>query len=475
MKSRRRGPLLALSLGAVLSLVAGCGGAATDTKSPSPSRSSAADAPRAPRESRAPEAGKGSRDPDDLNGDGHPDLLLTVSTLPAGAEPDQSGSDQRVAVVYGSAHGLDPTTRAVYERADFGLPARDPQAAGSAWSISTDDLVTGDLDGDGYPDFVNQVAGERATDGHVIGQRIAPYVSWGSPTGPVRGTRATPVRLPAAARLGVSTPVRGDFDGDGHLDLAGLNAGERPVVWLLYGPFDRSTGAPARTASLPAVAGGGGLSADAVDPEHPRRTGLLVRRTSDGEQEDGIWYADVRTGRGRTLRKGNAHAFGDFDGDGVRDLAIGDDGGRNDEPGYETEAPDVDGSLAVYPGDGGAPVPYRLPAPGPARGSFRAADPDGDGRDGLLVTGGTGGVTLIDGETRTRTGRQGPARWAGKKVPAAARAAHVVTVADFDGDGKDEVVWAWGRHGSGDATHWWVARGTSSKDETSFLTTGFAR
>ncbi|SEC64022.1 hypothetical protein SAMN05216489_01240 [Streptomyces sp. 3213] len=72
-------------------------------------------------------------------------------------------------------------------------------------------------------------------------------------------------------------------------------------------------------------------------------------------------------------------------------MAVGDDGSRNDEPGYETEPAEVDGSLAVYPGDGGAPVTYRLPeAPEPARtdhgpGGYASADPDGDGRDGILV------------------------------------------------------------------------------------------
>ncbi|WP_210732846.1 FG-GAP repeat protein [Streptomyces sp. RKND-216] len=43
---------------------------------------------------------------------------------------------------------------------------------------------------------------------------------------------------------------------------------------------------------------------------------------------------------------------GDFDGDGLRDVAVGDSGSRNDEPGYRTEAPEVAGSLAVYPCSG---------------------------------------------------------------------------------------------------------------------------
>ncbi|MFE6890988.1 hypothetical protein [Streptomyces sp. NPDC057694] len=480
---RHRSPLV-LSAGLALVLLTGCGsgdaGSRSD-KSPSAQRSSAADGPRAPRASRAPAAGQGSKDPDDLNGDGHPDLLMTVSTRPATGASDQSGADQRIAVVFGSAHGLDPTTRVVHERGDFGLPAHDPVSGGSADSISADDIVTADLDGDGFPDYVDTVPGERATDGLTTGQRLEPYVTWGSANGPAGG-RAIRIRLPAAAKLGMSGPVRGDFDGDGHLDLAGQDAGEQNTVWILYGPFDRSSGAAARTGTLPAR---GGLIADDVDPRHPRRTGLLVRTTDDGEQEDGVWYADVRSGHGVKVRKGNAHAFGDFDGDGKRDLAVGDDGGRNNEPGYETEAADVDGSLAVYPGDGGDPVTYRLPDPEGLRvashGFYRAADPDGDGRDALLLTASAGGVSLAEGsDAQTVVRRQGPAEVAGKKMSAARRGAHVVEVADFDGDGKDELVWGWGLHastdgGRDDLTHWWIAEGISTRDEVAFLSSGFAR
>ncbi|MFM9370547.1 FG-GAP repeat domain-containing protein [Streptomyces sp. Da 82-17] len=465
-------------------LLTGCGGGAAGGAQPGESGAKpAATEPAVPKESRAPAAGEGTKDPDDVNGDGHRDLLVPVQV---GAADDPNAA-QRVAVVFGSSQGLDPATRTVYGRTDLGLPASVEGSDRN--SLYSGEVVTADLDGDGFPDFVTTVAGARASDGQVSAARMVPHVTWGGPTGPKRGSAATPVPLPQdVAKLGVTSLVRGDFDGDGHHDLAGIaqNEGTRPV--LLYGPFTRS-GAPARTdTSLPTA--DGTLVADAVDPSgKPRATSLLVQHVNDGEQSGNTLFRAREgrrlTARGEELRVGSAHAFGDFDGDGVRDVAIGDDGGRNNEPGYETEAPDVAGSLAVYPGKGGAPVTHRLPKPpksgttdyGP--GGYVAADPDGDGRDGLLVAT-YEGATLIDGERRTNILREGPAESGGERVPAKWRHARPAGAGDFDGDGKDELVLHWAADGlfslyGDNPTHWWITRGTTAKDQTSFSTVGLAR
>ncbi|MDI3417704.1 VCBS repeat-containing protein [Streptomyces luteolus] len=459
--------------------LAGCGGPAGD-ESAAGGGKPAAKEPAVPGESRPPAAGKGTKDPDDVNGDGHRDLLVPVS---AGTK-EQPGADQRVAVVYGSAKGLDPATRTVLGRSELGLPAR-PESDGRN-SLAAAQLLTADLDGDGFPDFVSSVAGETATDGQVSAPRTVPRVTWGGPSGPKGG--ATEVRLPQdMTKLGVERLVRGDFDGDGHHDLAGLarSTGTRLVV--LYGPFTRA-GAPARTdTGFPPAEGT--LIADAIDPSgEPRATSLLVQSASDGEQSQNTLYRAREGGgleaRGEKLRVGSAHAFGDFDGDGVRDVAIGDDGGRNNEPYAGTEAPDVAGSLAVYPGKGGAPVTHRLPKVpesggtdyGP--GGFVAADPDGDGRDGILVAT-YEGATLIDGDRRTAVLREGPAVSGGEKTPAKWRHARPAGAGDFDGDGKDELVLHWGAGTSfglygEDPTHWWITEGTTAKDQSSFSTVGLA-
>ncbi|MFF3492459.1 FG-GAP repeat domain-containing protein [Streptomyces sp. NPDC002795] len=459
-------------------LLTGCGsGHGAPDSRPSASGGGGGGVPQEPSASRAPAAGKGSKDPDDLNGDGHRDLLVPVA---AHVDPDTNERDERVGVVFGSARGLDPATRAVYGRSDLGIPLSKLENQGSEDSLAAESVTTADLDGDGFPDLVTTVT-EDTGDGSGK-QRNTLYVVWGTPTGPdTRGRQATRLQPHSTAdQSGLYDITRGDFDGDGHHDLAGLGD-NGTKAHILYGPFGRS-GAPARTGSL--RGNDGGLSADAIDPTGtPRVTGLLAPSVNDGEQAPSTLYADPRTGQGRELRAGNAHAFGDFDGDGRRDVAVGDNGSRNDEPGSETEAADVDGSLTVYPGGGGPPVPYKLPAPGKGRqsdygpGGYVAADPDGDGRDGILVAT-YAGATLIDGEKRTPVLRQGPAEIDHKKRSDNARRARPAGAADFDADGRDELILAWaaddlftlyGEH----PTHWWITAGTSGRNATSFATTGF--
>ncbi|MFJ8929175.1 hypothetical protein ACIRLA_21615 [Streptomyces sp. NPDC102364] len=470
----KRPSAAALAACAALVVLAGCGTGRGAPESEPSASGGGGGVPQEPSASRAPAAGKGSKDPDDLNGDGHRDLLVPVA---AHVDPDTHERDERVGVIFGSARGLDPTTRTVYGRSDLGIPRSNLADQGPEENIAAENVTTADLDGDGFPDLVTTVAeesGDRNGD-----YRHVPYVAWGTPTGPgEEGRTATPLQLPStAAHLGLDGLTRGDFDGDGHHDLAGL--GENGTkAHILYGPFDRS-GAPARTGSLPGH--GIDLVADDIDPTgKPRVTGLLARVVGDGEQTTSTLYADPRTGRGRELRAGNAHAFGDFDGDGRRDLAVGDDGSRNDEPGSGTEAADVDGSLAVYPGGGGAPETYKLPEPGKGRhgdygpGGYVAADPDGDGRDGILVAT-YDGATLIDGDERIPVLRQGPAQVDGKKRSDNARRARPIEAGDFDADGKDELVLAWAADGlftlyGEHPTHWWITDGTSGRDATSFAT-----
>lgn len=478
----------ALAVGVVCLVLAPLTGCGSDGGELSKGGTSATGQPSAPTESRAPAKGKGSKDPDDLNGDGHRDLVLPLFTK-IGQDPGES-TDERVGVVYGSAKGLDPATLTVLGRRDLGLPGPPtfpPIGAGGRDSVATKDVTTADLDGDGFADVVTtRATGGRVGEGNMSAVRSVPYVTWGGPGGPGKGPEATPVRLPeSASKLGVTSVVRGDFDGDGHHDLAGLAQNQSSAV-VLYGPFTRS-GEPKRTdTGLPFT--DGDLAADDIDPSgKARATSLLAHGISDGEQSPSTLYPARRgtglSASGRKLRGGNADAFGDFDGDGQRDVAVGDDGSRNDEPDEGTEPADVDGKLTVYPGSGGAPVTHRLPeAPEGAStddgpGGFAAADPDGDDRDGILVAT-YEGATLIDGDKRTPVTRQGPAKADGEKTPKKWRHARPAGVADFDGDGKDELIMNWGSGASfgfygAQPTHWWITDGTTSRDKTSFATTQF--
>lgn len=457
MKSRVALSAFAVS---VLASITGCGGGGSGPEVPVPS---------APTESRAPTPGKGSKDPDDINGDGYRDFMVP---LPGGKLPDGG----QFAVLYGSAKGLAPSTRTLYNSRD--LPGA-PKAV--------IDLDVADLDSDGFPDFVTTVRDKHVPNNGADDHRTAPYVAWGGPDGPKAGGKPTPVRLPqSASKLGLTGVVRGDFDGDGHHDLAAhtrteLSLDKSPLV-VLYGPFTRS-GVPARTDTSLSLPEEGDLVVDDIDPSgKPRATSLLLHDISDGEQSDNSLYPARRgTGlspNGKRLRAGNAHAFGDFDGDGLRDVAVGDDGSRNDEPGAETEAPDVDGSLDVYPGSGGKPVKYQLPEvpeganTGYGPGGFVTADPDGDGRDGILVAT-YEGATLIDGDKRTSVQRNV------RKAPADSPRARPAGAADFDGDGKHELIFNWASDGlfgtyGEDPTHWWITDGTTARDKAAFAATGLA-
>ncbi|MEB8343086.1 FG-GAP repeat domain-containing protein [Streptomyces endophyticus] len=460
----------------VLLTACGSGKGGPDTKSPSPGGGSASFG--APAASRSPAAGKGSKDPDDLNGDGYRDLLLPVEA--PGGEPQWEPADERILVVYGSAHGLDPVTRSVWGRSDLGLPAaKSPSGVDRPEAVDTPRVAVADLDGDGFPDLTVPVLGqEDVDDGKLISKPTASYVIWGSAHGPGRsGRKPTKLRLPPpAAALGFDGVVRGDFDGDGHHDLAGLEQ-SGTKAWLLYGPFDRSTGAPARTGTLPAS--GGMLYADDIDPtgDKPHVTALLMREGDDGEQAHNMLYTAPATGKGRELVAGSAHAFGDFDGDGRRDVVVGDNGSRNDEPGAGTEEPEVDHAMTMYPGDGGAPVRRELPRPGQkgfrAALVYAAADPDGDGRDGVLVAT-EHGVALLNGTDEVvELDREGPAR--GPR-----RHALPYTAADFDGDGRDELVLAWSADSvfamyGENPTHWWITEGTSGRDRAAFDATAWVK
>jgi hypothetical protein len=419
--------------------------------------------------------GKGSKLPGDLDGDGYPDLQIPLFF-------GQGDAHSRVAFVHGSARGLDPETATVLGRRDLGFPADD-------LAVEDDDIgsvTTADLDGDGYADVVgvsveqrDKAAAERT---HYADQTL-PYIAWGGPGGPGHGTPATRLLLTGPDDgLGHAGMVVGDFNGDGHQDLAASRE-DAHALFVFYGPVSR-TGHAARIATYPDPLGDGreigALVADTVDGARP--TSLAVRAGDDDEQSASVLLTAGPAGlsrTGRPLRKGNQIAFGDFDGDGKRDVAVADSGTRNDEPGYETEAPDVDHTLTVYPGSGAGAVSTRVP--GISGRTLTAVDPDGDGKDALAVPLASGGAELMaagpSGFTRLSTlTRTGPATVGGKKVRPSQRPARLFTAQDFDHDGKDELVLAWGRnvlftlYGERPDTYW-VTDG--SHDETVFATTHY--
>ncbi|MFE5124524.1 VCBS repeat-containing protein [Streptomyces sp. NPDC056669] len=464
--------------------------------------------------------GKGSRLPDDVNGDGYPDLRLPV---PSGKE----GLPSRIAFVHGSSHGLNPATRTVLRHRDLGLPSQDVTVAGAT------EVATADLDGDGYADVTTtagEALGERETERTQATVRTVPYISWGGPGGPQRTRSAARVQLTGPDDgVDAQRPTVGDFDGDGHHDLA-LIREDRHSLLVLYGPFNRA-GKAARTVPYTSPLDGHGEigdliadtiadsdSADGTADGHSangtadghsadgtgthtadghRATDLVVHAVNDNDQSGSTLLAAGSHGlstEGRKLREGNAITFGDFDGDGRRDVAVGDSGTRNDEPGGETERPDIGKTVSVYykrtarPGRADPrplePRPLKMPG---MSGKLAAADTDGDGTDELAVSLGRGGVELLTLRRASHTAtprvagrhlltRAAPSVVDGKTIRKDERAARLYDVADFDHDGKDEIVLAWGpglafsRYGER-PEWWWITDGT--KDKTAFSSKPF--
>ncbi|MFC5819542.1 FG-GAP repeat protein [Nonomuraea harbinensis] len=351
--------------------------------------------PPTPITASTPSTGLGSRRADDVNGDGYADLFFDFGSL---------------GVVYGSPRGLDPESRTV-------LPVRDEQGL-SAPAVNAFELLhtdnRADFDGDGFDDILLKGCSP------VPSCQDRPLISWGGP----RGLRTpTPTRVPLPKDKAVEAMVAGDFDGDGVGDVAlapydGAGAwGEgKGSLMVLYGPFSR-TGLPARHTSQPTSVDFQSFTADEIDG---RRSTALVAGHAE-ETTTQLFSAD-RDGlakQGRGLQWGTVAAFGDFDGDGRRDLAVG------------FEAPQDGNRLTVLYGNG-------------RRGMFEGTgaavtgDFDGDGRDDLAFGGRSYGWQPPT-PSRIFWGGAGGLR---TSEAIGGMDAAPLAAGDYDGDGDDELLLA---------------------------------
>ena len=245
---------------------------------------------------------------EDFNGDGYGDLAVGAPGATVGGQ-SKAGY---VTVVYGGPHGLSAARRTVITRSTNGIPGSATTGEGFGTQLSR-----GDLDGDGYADLV---VGNKA------GQTDAVIV-WGGPHG-LTG---------AAARTVPATNTQtGDFNGDGKLDLALFRT--RPA------PGDDPNGSTATVWNGPFTRAGKHGAEASLDADHLKyydvRDGATGDVNGDGRDDlalsvycgDGVYCTRFYPGSasGPTVASTDALpegdggiAFGDLDGDGHDDIAVG--------------------------------------------------------------------------------------------------------------------------------------------------------
>ncbi|WP_406140101.1 FG-GAP and VCBS repeat-containing protein [Streptomyces sp. NBC_01089] len=373
----------------------------------------------------------------DVDGDGFADLVDEIS--------DTENFD--VTVVPGSEHGPDHDRTTLLTREDLGVPD-DIQTADDPWRPTV-----ADLDEDGHADFVVSSAAS---------------VLWGGAKGPQAGGPHGRIPLPGSGYH--TAPIAGDFDGDGHTDLAVFrDSNEDQELVVVKGPFKRS-GAPARIAAIPS-------------PVHEGASPVLVAgdanddRATDLALYDSPWDPPLLfTGGARTagglskeperLPAGENVVFGDFDGDGRQDVATG----RSFVNSYDEDAtPHRRGQVSVRYGK--EPGKWVTMDGGDFKEGFgtrlAAGDFNGDGCDDLAVQ-----LTRKKeaGDARIEVLRGGSEHGLGSKPWRATKRSvrgddgpidgTLAAVDDWDGDGRAELALTGG-------DRWWITDGTG-RDEASF-------
>lgn len=203
----------------------------------------------------------------DFNGDGYEDLAVAAPYATVSGKA-RAGY---VAVLYGSAGGLNPSVRKVYSQATAGVPG--VPEGGDRFGYS---LAAADLDGDGYTDLVVEAKREFwQRDG--IDREGNRTVLWGGRSGLGSGTVLPPV---GDGRYQGDVTVTGDFNGDGRQDLAQKSRAE-------FGPFTRD-GRPASVQEDAELVGAGLTMADVTtgDVDGDGITDLVTRSVGGRDEQD---------------------------------------------------------------------------------------------------------------------------------------------------------------------------------------------
>ncbi|MBA2945216.1 FG-GAP-like repeat-containing protein [Streptomyces himalayensis] len=251
----------------------------------------------------------------DFNGDGYRDLAIAA---PIAKVTTKSGAGY-VAVVYGTASGLDTSKRQIISQATTGIPGTP-----ESYDYFGDRLTTGDLDDDGYTDLVVGVHGEQIGS---TGDSGTITVVWGGADGLKTATNLTSPLPENLNELGWSVAT-GDFDGDGDTDLAAANLAY-PELNVFKGPISR-TGAATELVGIDTYEQTG-INTDKIvagDVTGDGTTDLLVmgqQEITGGYRTRSVLYKGSASGltAGSKVAGGYDAVIADVDKDGYGDIVTG--------------------------------------------------------------------------------------------------------------------------------------------------------
>jgi large repetitive protein len=345
----------------------------------------------------------------DFNGNGRDDVVMT-------------GTPQQDLFGPNTGHLLDP------EGATFG--ARSRFTAGRARSA-----VSGDFDGDGRADLAVANAGVLTCQPICGNSPGDVSILLGAGDGTLAAASSNPVGTDP------SSLVRADLDNDGSADLAMANEGSDDLSIL----FGRGDGTFEPETRLPV--GAAPVSLAAVDLDHDGDIDMVVAdRGRPGVaggvtllfgKGDGSFAATAPLFAGPAP---SAVAAGDFDGDGVPDLVVGES---------------QDQELWVFPGNGDGTFRAPVRSPGyPAGAGVAVGDFNTDPRKDLAVFTPLGDIFIFYGRPGGALSAPTILNWydgtfvspppggAAATAPALASTSSSGLpgiVADLNGDGRDDV------------------------------------
>ncbi|MGW2746880.1 FG-GAP-like repeat-containing protein [Streptomyces sp. NPDC001450] len=252
----------------------------------------------------------------DFNGDGYRDVAVAASFATVGGKAEAG----QVAVVYGTASGLNPAKHQLISQNTAGIPGDAEK--GDQFG---EQIATADLNRDGYSDLVVGAQHENAGSAQEAGTVV---IVWGSRSGLSGGTTVKNPQTLYGSYFGLSIAAA-DFTGDGKPDLAisAQSDTQNPSSWrvrLIRGPFAKS-GSTGRVSSYSPGIDRPDLTAGRVSGDTKADLVVTGQKPNSDHLATAVYYKGTADGISKTasLRTAETAAIGDLNKDGFGDIVLG--------------------------------------------------------------------------------------------------------------------------------------------------------